>query len=114
MQPYRDHYTLLWANNGSAAALKTHNALKSREGSGVLQRGVGTPDTNGRLFMVNCAVPIAAPVAWKRLGLPLLCCVLTVRRLAFRKNSREPVNRQYAISCHNGCRLANGHGAGFA
>ena len=96
------------------AVLKPHNGLKSQEGSGVLRRVVGTPDTNGRLFMVNCPVPAVAPVAGRGGACTPLCCVLTVRRSAFRKNPREPMNYPHTVSCRNGCRLANGHGAGCA
>lgn len=61
--PYWDHFTFLWEDESMASLLKTEEALLQAESAGNLKRFPGTPDTNGTLFMVNCPVPIIAPVA---------------------------------------------------
>lgn len=61
--PYWDHFTFMWGKEGEASVLKSQNELLTKEGGGALKRFPGTPDTNGRLFMVNCPVPVTAPVA---------------------------------------------------
>ncbi len=61
--PYWDHFTFTWNDEPKAAVLKAESALLSAESAGNLKRFPGTPDTNGTLFMVNCPVPVIAPVA---------------------------------------------------
>lgn len=60
--PFWDHYTFVWDDAASPEVLKAEAAIKSREGVGELTRHAGTPDTEGQLFMVNCPVPVVAPV----------------------------------------------------
>ncbi|MGD9685124.1 MAG: hypothetical protein AB7W16_28485, partial [Candidatus Obscuribacterales bacterium] len=61
--PFWDHYTFLWKEEKSAALLKSNTELRARESAAALTRFPGTPDTAGELFMVNCPVPVVAPVA---------------------------------------------------
>ncbi|MGI8926246.1 MAG: DUF7482 domain-containing protein, partial [Tepidiformaceae bacterium] len=61
--PYWDHFTFTWAEESKASLLKSESALLQAESAGSLKRFPGTPDTNGMLFMVNCPVPVVAPVA---------------------------------------------------
>jgi hypothetical protein len=58
-----DHFTFLWQTESQAVVLKSNGDLLSRESARALQRFAGTPDTDGRLFVVNCPVPVTAPVA---------------------------------------------------
>jgi hypothetical protein len=61
--PFWDHYTFLWADGATPTVLKSNGQLTEKEDSGELERIVGTPDTGGQLFMVNCPVPVVAPLA---------------------------------------------------
>ncbi len=60
--PYWDHFTFMWAQGTPAELLKSEAAVMAKESENVLERFPGTPDTNGTLFMVNCPVPVVAPV----------------------------------------------------
>lgn len=60
--PYWDHYTFLWTESAEPTLLKSESAILGAEQSRTLERFPGTPDTNGTLFMVNCPVPVLAPV----------------------------------------------------
>ena len=61
--PMWDHFTFVWPEGANAAVLKTNAEVIERERSANLRRFRGTPDTNGQLFVVNCPVPVTAPVA---------------------------------------------------
>ena len=61
--PYWDHYTFVWKSGASATLLKSESEIKAAESAAKLDRFPGTPDTKGTLFMVNCPVPVLAPVA---------------------------------------------------
>jgi hypothetical protein len=61
--PFWDHYTFLWASDATPEVLKSPGALQTKEEAGEIERVAGTPDTNGQLFMVNCPVPVVAPLA---------------------------------------------------
>lgn len=61
--PYWDHYTFLWKAGQNAQLLKTERDVLAKESEKALDRFDGTPDTAGQLFMVNCPVPVVAPVA---------------------------------------------------
>jgi hypothetical protein len=61
--PYWDHFTFMWEKTGDAAVLKSQTELTKKEEAKALKRFPGTPDTNGQVFMVNCPVPVTAPVA---------------------------------------------------
>jgi len=60
--PYWDHFTFLWDESADAELIKSESAILGAETAGKLDRFPGTPDTNGTLFMVNCPVPVLAPV----------------------------------------------------
>lgn len=61
--PMWDHFTFVWPEEASAAVLKTNAEVTERERTSNLRRFPGTPDTNGQLFVVNCPVPVVAPIA---------------------------------------------------
>lgn len=61
--PYWDHFTFTWNDEGKAEVVKSEAAVVAAESAQNLKRHPGTPDTNGTLFMVNCPVPVIAPVA---------------------------------------------------
>lgn len=61
--PYWDHFTFTWERTGDASLLKSQNDVLAKEEAKALKRFSGTPDTNGQLFMVNCPVPVTAPLA---------------------------------------------------
>lgn len=61
--PMWDHFTFVWPEGASAAVLKTNTEVVERERSSNLKRFPGTPDTNGQLFVVNCPVPVTAPIS---------------------------------------------------
>lgn len=61
--PYWDHYTYLWTDGSTPSVLKAPSDIARAVEAGRLREFPGTPDTNGRLFMVNCPVPVLAVVA---------------------------------------------------
>lgn len=61
--PYWDHYTFVWSEGNTAELLKSERDVLAKESENALERFNGTPDTGGQLFMVNCPVPVIAPVA---------------------------------------------------
>lgn len=61
--PYWDHFTFTWERSGEATLLKSQNDVLAKEQGKALKRFPGTPDTEGKLFMVNCPVPVTAPLA---------------------------------------------------
>ncbi len=62
--PFWDHYTFTWADGRTPRAVKNQSDVQDLEAGGALKRWPGTPDTKGRLFVVNCPVPVTAPMAW--------------------------------------------------
>jgi len=63
--PFWDHFTFTWVDGKTPAVVRNQKQLLDLEKAGALKRWPGTPDTNGQLFVVNCPVPITAPVTWK-------------------------------------------------
>ncbi len=63
--PFWDHYTFTWIDGQTPVVVRDQKQLLDLEKAGALKRWPGTPDTNGQLFVVNCPVPITAPVTWK-------------------------------------------------
>ncbi len=63
--PFWDHYTFTWVEGKRPEVVEDQKGLGKLEQAGALKRWPGTPDTNGQLFVVNCPVPIAAPMTWK-------------------------------------------------
>lgn len=63
--PFWDHYTFTWVDGRKPVVVHDQKELLDREQAGDLKRWPGTPDTNGALFVVNCPVPVTAPMTWK-------------------------------------------------
>jgi len=63
--PFWDHYTFTWTDGQKPEVVRDQAALLRQEQAGRLKRWPGTPDTNGQLFVVNCPVPVTAPMTWK-------------------------------------------------
>lgn len=61
--PYWDHFTFTWKDGRTPRVLKSLKDIEGAEAAGELQRFAGTPDTNGKLFMVNCPVPVLAAIS---------------------------------------------------
>jgi hypothetical protein len=61
--PFWDHYTFVWEDNAEPEVLRSNAEVVAAEESGDLQRYNGMPDMHPTLFMVNCPVPVIAPVA---------------------------------------------------
>ena len=59
--PLWDHFTAVWADPAAAALLTTQAEITQLADSGALEIFVGTPDTGGQGFVVNCPAPITAP-----------------------------------------------------
>jgi hypothetical protein len=62
--PFWDHFTFTWGDGKTPAVLKTQEEITAKEKAGDIKRWPGTPDTNGQLFVVNCPVPVTAPMTW--------------------------------------------------
>lgn len=63
--PFWDHFTFTWVDGRTPAVIRNQRELLDREQAGDLRRWPGTPDTNGALFVVNCPVPVTAPMTWR-------------------------------------------------
>ncbi|MGH2404590.1 MAG: DUF7482 domain-containing protein [bacterium] len=63
--PFWDHYTFTWNAGKNAQVVEDQKQLGGLERAGSVKRWPGTPDTNGQLFVVNCPVPVTAPMTWK-------------------------------------------------
>ena len=62
--PFWDHHTFTWIQGRTLKVVKNQGDLLDVEAAGALKRWPGTPDTNGQLFVVNCPVPVTAPMTW--------------------------------------------------
>jgi hypothetical protein len=62
--PFWDHFTFTWVGGRTPRVVKSQSDLQDVEGAGALKRWPGTPDTQGQLFVVNCPVPVTAPMTW--------------------------------------------------
>jgi hypothetical protein len=58
-----DHYTFVWDDAATPEVLKSEGAIIRREDAGELERFNGTPDTHPTVSVVNCPVPVMAPVS---------------------------------------------------
>jgi hypothetical protein len=58
--PYWDHMTYAWADDAEVRVLTTEDELHAARDDGELEEFPGTPDTNGKTFVVNCPVPVIA------------------------------------------------------
>jgi hypothetical protein len=59
--PMWDHFTAVWSDPAAASLLTTQAEINELVDSGALELFVGTPDTGGQGFVVNCPAPITAP-----------------------------------------------------
>jgi hypothetical protein len=62
--PFWDHFTFTWNEAKTPSVLKSQDEIVAAEKDGGVKRWPGTPDTNGQLFVVNCPVPVTAPMTW--------------------------------------------------
>lgn len=58
--PLWDHFTVVWSDPAAARLLTTQAEVNELVADGTLQLFVGTPDTGGQGFVVNCPSPIIA------------------------------------------------------
>ncbi|HET8679374.1 MAG TPA: hypothetical protein VFM39_04595 [bacterium] len=63
--PFWDHYTFTWNEGKKVEVVEDQKEVGSLEKDGALKRWPGTPETKGELFVVNCPVPVTAPMTWK-------------------------------------------------
>lgn len=63
--PFWDHFTFTWAEGKKPVVVRNQKELLKHEESRSLKRWPGTPDTKGQLFVVNCPVPVSAPMTWR-------------------------------------------------
>jgi hypothetical protein len=63
--PFWDHFTFTWEDGKSPQVARNQASVLEHEKAGGLKRWPGTPDTKGELFVVNCPVPISAPMTWR-------------------------------------------------
>jgi hypothetical protein len=63
--PFWDHYTFTWVEGRKPVVARNVHDVTKLEKDGALKRWPGTPDTNGQLFVVNCPVPVTAPMTWR-------------------------------------------------
>lgn len=59
--PLWDHFTAVWKDPAAARLLTSQAELDALVADGTLELFVGTPDTGGQGFVVNCPSPIVAP-----------------------------------------------------
>lgn len=59
--PYWEHFTYAWKEGVSARLLETQMQVHAARDDGDLEEFIGTPDTKGETFVVNCPVPVHAP-----------------------------------------------------
>jgi len=59
--PYWDHYTYKFKEGMDQRVFTTYDEILTAMDAGELDEWVGAPPTNGKLFTVNCPVPIVAP-----------------------------------------------------
>jgi hypothetical protein len=67
--PLWDHFTALWKDESKAVLLRSQAELDARVAAGEIELFVGTPDTGGQGFVVNCPSPIVAPNDFEVTGL---------------------------------------------
>lgn len=59
--PLWDHFTVVWKDPAAARLVTSQAELDALVADGSLELFVGTPDTGGQGFVVNCPSPIVAP-----------------------------------------------------
>ena len=64
--PMWDHFTAVWSDPAAASLLTSQAEVSELVAAGALELFVGTPDTGGQGFVVNCPAPIVAPNDFSR------------------------------------------------
>jgi hypothetical protein len=59
--PYWEHMTYVWKKGADPRVLTTEAEIHEARDAGKLDEFLGTPDTGGEIFTVNCPVPVLAP-----------------------------------------------------
>ncbi len=59
--PYWDHITWAWHSGRTPKVLRDEASVLAAEQAGDLKKFPGTPETKGKVFVVNCPVPVLAP-----------------------------------------------------
>lgn len=63
--PFWEHFAAEWVNEEEAVPVTSQRQLNELVQAGELIRYGGVPDTDPDTFVVNCSVPIVAPVTWE-------------------------------------------------
>jgi hypothetical protein len=63
--PFWEHFAAEWVNEEDAVPVTSQRQLDDLVEAGDLIRYGGVPDTDPDTFVVNCSVPILAPVSWE-------------------------------------------------
>lgn len=63
--PFWEHFAAEWNNEDEAVAVTSQQQLNDLVDDGTLTLYGGVPDTDPDTFVVNCPVPILAPVTWE-------------------------------------------------
>jgi hypothetical protein len=63
--PFWEHFAAEWVNEDEAVPVTSQRQLDELVNAGDLIRYGGVPDTDPDTFVVNCSVPILAPVTWE-------------------------------------------------
>jgi hypothetical protein len=63
--PFWEHFAVEWVNEEDAVAVTSQRQLDELVEAGDLIRYGGVPDTDPDTFVVNCSVPVLAPVTWQ-------------------------------------------------
>lgn len=59
--PYWDHVTYAWTDQSNPRVLRSEQEVHAARDADDLEEFIGTPDTGGKGFVVNCPVPVVAP-----------------------------------------------------
>lgn len=59
--PFWDHFAYKWRDGKSPRLLVTQGEIHAASDAGDLEEFPGVPDTKGKVFTVNCPVPVLAP-----------------------------------------------------
>lgn len=59
--PYWDHYAYRWKDGSTPRLLESQTEIHAARDAGELEEFPGVPDTKGKVFTVNCPVPVLAP-----------------------------------------------------
>lgn len=60
--PFWNHFTLKWVDEGKARVLHSSDEIRAALDAGEVESFNGTPDSHPNGFVVNCPVPVVAPL----------------------------------------------------